>query len=89
MQHTFKLHTSNKTRIQISQRKLEGLSKNSILSVGVPGTVAGLGYIHKKYGSLEWKKLLLPSILLAKYGFTLDPHNVSILNNPQLKVKLS
>ena len=68
---------------------VEGLSKNTILSSGVPGTVAGLGYIHEKYGILEWEKILLPSILLAKYGFNLDAHNISILNNVNLKNKLS
>ena len=61
---------------------IEGLSKNSILASGVPGSVAGLGYMHSKYGKLDWDTLVLPSVLLAKYGFYLDPHNVSILNNP-------
>ena len=68
---------------------IEGLSKNSILASGVPGSVAGLGYMHSKYGKLDWDTLVLPSVLLAKYGFYLDPHNVSILNNPDLKNKLS
>ena len=68
---------------------IEGLSKYSGLSSGVPGTVSGLGYMHDKYGKLEWDELIFPSIMLARYGFNLDAHNVSILNNFSLKNKLS
>ena len=68
---------------------IEGLSQNSILSSGIPGTIAGLGYVHGKYGTLEWNQLILPSIILAKYGFSLDAHNVSLLNDSNLKEKLS
>ena len=33
-------------------------SWSTIHAVGVPGTVAGFGYVHEKYGSLNWKDLL-------------------------------
>ena len=79
----------SKMFLDYNDEVIDGLSKNSILSSGVPGSVAGLGYMHDKYGVLDWKQLVLPSILLAKYGFNLDPHNTSILNNPELKDKLS
>jgi len=68
---------------------IDGLSRLSSLSSGVPGTVYGLGYVHEKYGSLDWKELVFPSVLLAKFGYPLDAHNVSILNNPYIKDKLS
>ncbi len=42
---------------------------DGILSVGVPGTVAGLYKAHQKYGKLEWKNLVQPSIDLAENGF--------------------
>ena len=68
---------------------IEGLSTLSALSTGVPGTVYGLGYVHQKYGTLEWNELVLPAMLLAKYGFSLDNHNVTLLNNDYLKSILS
>ena len=68
---------------------IDGLSTLSALASGVPGTVFGLGYAHKKYGRLDWYDLVFPSILLAKYGYKLDAHNVSLLNNENLKNKLS
>ncbi|MUP47479.1 gamma-glutamyltransferase [Gramella sp. BOM4] len=40
-----------------------------ILSVGVPGTVAGLYKAHQKYGKLAWKDLVQPAIDLAENGF--------------------
>lgn len=39
------------------------------LSVGVPGTVAGLWLAHQKLGSLPWADLLQPAIDLAEDGF--------------------
>ncbi|EPG67261.1 gamma-glutamyltransferase [Leptospira wolffii] len=42
-------------------------------SVGIPGTVAGLVLIHKKFGKLSWKEILAPSIRLAESGFPIYP----------------
>lgn len=46
-------------------------STRGALSVGVPGTIAGLYEIHRKYGKLPWKALLEPAIILAQKGFVL------------------
>ncbi len=46
-------------------------SRESALSIGVPGTVAGLALAHAKYGSgkLTLAELLAPAIALARDGF--------------------
>ncbi|MGH9628471.1 MAG: gamma-glutamyltransferase, partial [Bryobacteraceae bacterium] len=36
---------------------------------GVPGTVRGLEYAHRKYGSKKWSELLAPAVELAEKGF--------------------
>ena len=52
------------------------LSKFSHLASGVPGTVAGLALAHENYGSLPWKTLLEPAILLARDGIVAS-HDLS------------
>src|SRR5437764_2238875 len=39
------------------------------LSVSVPGTVAGLGAMHRKYGKLPWGDLFAEAIAFARDGF--------------------
>lgn len=45
---------------------------NSHLSVGVPGTVAGLYLAWKDQGSKPWRDLLTPAITLARDGFEIS-----------------
>lgn len=47
-------------------------SREGILSVGVPGTVAGLAEAHRVYGSQPWKDLVEPAVDLAQNGFTVS-----------------
>ena len=59
----------------------------SLLSAGVPGTVAGLYYALNKYGTLSWGEVLDPAIQLAEDGFVV-PHDLSsVLSN--YKIRLS
>ena len=60
---------------------ISNMSWDTIFAVGVPGTVAGFGFAHKKYGSVNWKKIVNPSVKLAKNGFKLDPLNVTYFNS--------
>ncbi len=41
----------------------------SHLAVGVPGTVAGLYMAWKDHGTLPWRRLVEPAIVLAREGF--------------------
>jgi gamma-glutamyltranspeptidase/glutathione hydrolase len=45
------------------------LHHNSHLSVGVPGTVAGLHLAWSEHGKLPWRRLVEPAITLAREGF--------------------
>ncbi len=45
------------------------LHHNSHVSVGVPGTVAGLHMAWREHGSLPWTRLVEPAVRLARDGF--------------------
>ena len=61
----------------------------SLLSAGVPGTVAGLHHALTKYGSLSWKEVLEPSIRLAEEGFAVPHDLANILASSPYKQRLS
>ncbi len=54
------------------------------LSVAVPGVVDGMIKIHERYGSMEWKDLIQPSINLALNGFSLTKAEADKLNDHQV-----
>jgi gamma-glutamyltranspeptidase/glutathione hydrolase len=45
---------------------------NSHVAVGVPGTVAGLHLAWSENGTLPWKRLVEPSVRLAREGFVVS-----------------
>lgn len=49
------------------------LSRNGSLAIAVPGTIAGLVEIQKKYGTLPLAKVIAPAIRLADEGFPIYP----------------
>lgn len=51
---------------------IDGKSTDTVLSVGVPGTIKGLYEIWKKYGSLPFDKLLEPAIKIAENGVIIN-----------------
>lgn len=48
------------------------------LAVAVPGTVAGLCFALKQYGTLDLATVLEPAIELAQGGFPIDEHDLEI-----------
>ncbi len=58
---------------------IKGLSTIGWLAVGVPGTVSGLEYARKKYGTMTLAALIEPAIELAEEGFTLEQGDVDML----------
>ena len=48
----------------------------SLLSAGVPGSVAGFHHALTNYGTLSWQEVLEPAIRLAEKGFVI-PHDLA------------
>ncbi|MGE8343956.1 Gamma-glutamyltranspeptidase precursor [Flavobacterium sp. ACN2] len=47
---------------------IKGKSTQTALAIGVPGTIAGVFAVHKKYGTMPISKILEPVIALAERG---------------------
>ena len=52
------------------------------LSVGVPGTPAGMWAVHRRFGTLPWEELVQPAIDLAE-GFEVDEYLAGSLGRAQ------
>ena len=69
-----------KAPLAATERMFLGLGGNVVnnsnhmgaLSVGVPGTVAGLWSAHQERGSLPWEQLVAPAIKLAREGIPIS-----------------
>ena len=68
-----------------SGKVVKGLSLNSILATGVPGTVSGMFYVSEKFGTSNIKSLIAPSINLARRGFALSDFQAKNLNKYKQK----
>jgi gamma-glutamyltranspeptidase len=51
------------------ERYTGGIPRTGPLSVSVPGTVAGLGAMHRSFGRLPWRDLFSEAIAFARDGF--------------------
>ncbi len=61
---------------------IDHMSKEGHLSVGVPGTVAGMWEAFNKYSKLkQWNRLLAPAINLAEKGFKITTPEAKRLND--------
>jgi gamma-glutamyltranspeptidase / glutathione hydrolase len=54
------------------------------LSVGVPGTVAGLVEAERRFGKLSLRQVMAPAIQLAEKGFVLSAEEAAMLHDPVL-----
>lgn len=59
---------------------IDGLSTDSYLATGVPGTVMGLNAALEKYGTMDRDKVMAPAIKLARQGYKLRQGDVDILH---------
>ena len=66
---------------------IKGLSLESYLASGTPGTVAGLIQLHKDEASMPLEKLIAPAIVLAEEGFRLSLFQAQYLNKYAQKFK--
>ena len=69
---------------------IPNLSVNGALSVGVPGTIAGLFEVHKKFGKLSIEEIMKPVIALAEKGVIITPKQLKqIEDNRESIIKVS
>ncbi len=52
----------------------DNINHDSILAVGVPGTVAGLELAHRRLGTKPWRELVEPAVRLARDGIPISWH---------------
>ena len=60
--------------------EIEGLSTSGALSIGIPGTVAGIFKVYEKYATLPLNLLFEPAIKLAENGYILTEKQANSLN---------
>ncbi|KAL2160386.1 hypothetical protein VTH06DRAFT_1559 [Thermothelomyces fergusii] len=51
------------------------------LAVAVPGELKGLDYLHRKYGVLPWKTLVMPAVRIAREGFQVTEDHVRYMKS--------
>ncbi len=59
------------------------------LSITVPGMVAGVAEIHRRFGSLPWKELVRRAIPYADGGFVVTPELAEFWRRPGLHGRVS
>jgi gamma-glutamyltranspeptidase/glutathione hydrolase len=74
-------HASRDMYLDKSGNVSEGLSTDTHLASGVPGTVDGMLNAHSKYGKLPFKEVIQPAIDLAEKGFPVTRSQAEELNS--------
>ena len=52
-------------------------------SIGVPGSVAGLWEMHRRFGRMPWRDVVAPAIALARDGHVIDEPRADMLRGSQ------
>ena len=60
---------------------INGKSTETAFASGIPGTIAGVFEVHRKYGSLPISEILKPVIALAERGVVITNHQAKSLAN--------
>lgn len=60
---------------------IPNLSVDGALAIGVPGTIAGIFAVHKKFGKLSMEDIMKPAIALAKKGVVVTQKQVKQLES--------
>ena len=60
---------------------IKGKSTETALAIGVPGTVAGVFAVHRKFGSMPMSEILKPVIALAERGVVVTKKQEKSLND--------
>jgi gamma-glutamyltranspeptidase / glutathione hydrolase len=82
--------TSVSLYLDDSGRAVPERSRTGPLSVGVPGSPAGLWHLHKRLGSghFTFEDLAKPAIELARKGFPIDEHLAAALADSSFRARL-
>ena len=75
------LNASRDMYLDKSGNVSEGLSTETHLASGVPGTVDGMINAHSKYGKLPFKEVIQPAIDIAEKGFPVTGRQADDLNS--------
>src|SRR5437899_7294060 len=60
-------------RAATPERYAGGIPRTGPLSVSVPGLMAGLGMMHRRFGHLPWRDLFTEAVHYARDGFGATP----------------
>ncbi|MEC8602436.1 MAG: gamma-glutamyltransferase [Bacteroidota bacterium] len=80
------LKASKNMYLDENNNVIPSLSSEGSLSIGVPGTPAGLNEVYKKFGSIPLDSIFKPALLLAKNGFRLTKKQASLFNSSKKKI---
>jgi gamma-glutamyltranspeptidase / glutathione hydrolase len=76
--------------LDVNGNVIPNLSTHGALAVGVPGTIAGIFAVHKKFGKLSIQEIIKPVIALAKKGVVVTEKQLKQINdNKQDIIKVS